>query len=92
MSKWYEINSWSTRIVPVEVVSDTKSFVYIYNDFWKKTSRHRKEGTYYPTFEDAKAALIKRLQTHLRGYKKNILETEASLSELQARQEPTKGE
>jgi hypothetical protein len=60
MSTWYRLHTYQLKIEPVEIVRETKEQVVILDQFYRKERRHFKGGEYFPTFEDAKAAAIKR--------------------------------
>ena len=62
MSTWWKVNNYQYEIKPVEVVSETAKYVTLAaSDYWKMTRRAAKAGEYFPTFVEARAFLLDRL-------------------------------
>lgn len=63
MSTWWKVNIYQYEIKTVEVVGETAKYVTLaaFESYWKKESRAAKAGEYFPTFVEARAFLLDRL-------------------------------
>lgn len=56
---FYEVNRWRGTVDPIEVERETEVSIWIDG---KKCARHTQYNDYYPSFDEAKMALINRIQ------------------------------
>ena len=75
MSTWYEITHWNTEIKAVEVVKDSPAFVTLAaTSIWneRREAKHTSSGGYYPSFQEAKDALIAMLSDKIDRHQKEV--------------------
>lgn len=82
---WYQLSRYADTVVPVEVVSRTDRFVTLKN----RTGTFRKAiwGDFFPTFEEARQAGIRRSETMLMSAQGAVKRAEKSLKVFQDLQE-----
>ena len=90
MSTWYWINAYDQEICAVEVIRETKTQVVIVETYLGKTSEYRrfKCDEYFPSFEDAKASLIQRLESEISRHSSGLARANKQLLNARTLEKP----
>lgn len=56
--KKFKLHAWKMEIEEFEIIRETPEFVVFHDEWRKKERREAKAGTYFDTFEDAKAHIV----------------------------------
>lgn len=91
-TRWYKVGNYNSTITPVEVTKETPSTVTIYSEFWKREQRSAKHSgyeNYFPTFEEARAFLIKKRNEKILYMTKDIARLEEEIVIITGLEEPS---
>lgn len=89
---WYSWSDWSTVIVPVKVEKFTDKTVTLapHGTWHSKPERHNRiaSTSYFPTFAEAKAAVIAKLEHEVELRKSQLQYSRSALGQAQSLKEP----
>ena len=87
---WYRINEWSVKIEPVLILKHTTHFVTLEYKDWQGKPRESRQGRkgFFPTFAEAKQALVKDFSCRVENAKKSLQEHRSRLGQAQSLKEP----
>ena len=79
MASWYHVR-YGNEIKPVEVVRETPHQVVVSESGFEY--RHHKAGEYFPSFEEAKDHLVKRLEMQISNLQSSMDRAKANLGKI----------
>lgn len=91
MSTWYKIGRWEPKIEPVEVVKHTEKTVTLAKTKYWRERRADRQGMreqYYPTWQEAHTALLRRAVGELDSARRGLHQAEDFYGNVKGMKQP----